>query len=70
MKQGILGANPGNPYGVTGIAYGALLTAYKVFGCNGPTNDISECISFISETRSKDPESYHGRANAVVEGRT
>ncbi|KZT61997.1 subtilisin-like protein [Calocera cornea HHB12733] len=30
---GIVGANPGNPYNISGVAYDATLAAYRVFGC-------------------------------------
>ncbi|EJD54860.1 subtilisin-like protein [Auricularia subglabra TFB-10046 SS5] len=38
---GIIGANPGNEFNITGVAHEASLYAYKVFGCSdGVTNDI------------------------------
>ncbi|KAB5590080.1 Minor extracellular protease vpr protein [Ceratobasidium theobromae] len=30
---GILGANPGGPYNISGVAYGASLNVYRIFGC-------------------------------------
>jgi hypothetical protein len=40
LIQGIIAAEPGNPYNISGVAYGATLAAYKVFGCNdGGTTD-------------------------------
>ncbi|KAF8800239.1 subtilisin-like protease [Phlegmacium glaucopus] len=36
---GIIGANPGNEFNISGVAYGASLTSYKVFGCTGGTSD-------------------------------
>ncbi|KAJ8509440.1 hypothetical protein ONZ45_g8388 [Pleurotus djamor] len=36
---GIIGANPGNPFGIQGVAYQASLASYRVFGCNGSTSD-------------------------------
>jgi subtilisin family serine protease len=36
---GIIGANPGNPFNIQGVAYGASLAAYRVFGCTGYTTD-------------------------------
>ena len=36
---GIIGANPGNMYNVTGVAYEASLRSYRVFGCNMLTDD-------------------------------
>ncbi|KAJ7255407.1 subtilisin-like protein [Mycena rebaudengoi] len=36
---GIVGANPGNEWNVTGVAPGATLYAYRIFGCLGNTDD-------------------------------
>ncbi|KAI0786658.1 pyrolysin [Abortiporus biennis] len=36
---GIIGANPGNEFNISGVAYGASLTSYRVFGCAGGTTD-------------------------------
>ncbi|KAL0952205.1 hypothetical protein HGRIS_008814 [Hohenbuehelia grisea] len=36
---GIIGANPGNKFGISGVAYKASLAAYRVFGCSGSTTD-------------------------------
>lgn len=36
---GIIGANPNNSYGIIGVANGASLAAYRVFGCTGSTSD-------------------------------
>ncbi|KAG5637467.1 hypothetical protein DXG03_004438, partial [Asterophora parasitica] len=36
---GIIGANPGNPFNISGVAYGASLSAYRVFGCTGSVTD-------------------------------
>ncbi|KAJ7255387.1 subtilisin-like protein [Mycena rebaudengoi] len=36
---GIVGANPGNEWNVTGVAPGATLHAYRIFGCRGNTDD-------------------------------
>ncbi|EJD37073.1 subtilisin-like protein [Auricularia subglabra TFB-10046 SS5] len=36
---GIIGANPGNEYNVSGVAYEASLYAYRVFGCDGYSTD-------------------------------
>ncbi|KAK7473104.1 hypothetical protein VKT23_001205 [Stygiomarasmius scandens] len=36
---GIIGANPGNEFNITGVAPGASLTVYRVFGCEGGTAD-------------------------------
>ncbi|KAF9050468.1 peptidase [Panaeolus papilionaceus] len=36
---GIIGANPGNPYGISGVAYEASIAGYKVFGCKGGVSD-------------------------------
>ncbi|KAI0319168.1 pyrolysin [Amylostereum chailletii] len=30
---GIIGANPGNPFNISGVAYKASLSSYRVFGC-------------------------------------
>ncbi|KAF7315658.1 Subtilisin-like protease [Mycena indigotica] len=36
---GIIGANPGNDFGFSGVAFNASLAAYRVFGCSGTTGD-------------------------------
>ncbi|KAG5633908.1 hypothetical protein DXG03_006527, partial [Asterophora parasitica] len=36
---GIIGANPGNAFNISGVAYGASLSAYRIFGCTGGTED-------------------------------
>ncbi|TFK67380.1 subtilisin-like protease [Pluteus cervinus] len=37
---GIIGADPtANPYNITGVAYGASLSSYRVFGCAGYVTD-------------------------------
>ncbi|KAH7317526.1 peptidase S8/S53 domain-containing protein [Rhizoctonia solani] len=38
---GIIGANPGNPWNISGVAYEAEINAYRVFSCSGsPSDDI------------------------------
>ncbi|KAG9126235.1 hypothetical protein FRC07_004315 [Ceratobasidium sp. 392] len=37
---GIIGANPNNPHNITGVAYEATINAYRIFGCQGSTNDV------------------------------
>ncbi|KAI0786595.1 subtilisin-like protease [Abortiporus biennis] len=36
---GIIGANPGNEFNISGVAYDASLASYRVFGCDGSTPD-------------------------------
>jgi subtilisin family serine protease len=36
---GIIGANPGNKFGISGVAFGAKLRMYRVFGCAGSVTD-------------------------------
>ncbi|CAE6414623.1 unnamed protein product [Rhizoctonia solani] len=36
---GIIGADPNNPYNISGVAYQAKINAYRVFGCTGGTTD-------------------------------
>ncbi|GJJ15901.1 hypothetical protein Clacol_010179 [Clathrus columnatus] len=36
---GIIGANPGNEFNITGIAYESTIFAYRVFGCDGAGGD-------------------------------
>jgi subtilisin family serine protease len=36
---GIVGADPGNEYNISGVAYGASLYSYRVFGCEGDVSD-------------------------------
>lgn len=40
--QGIIGANPGNQYNISGVAYNATLYAYRVLGCNGGTESTGQ----------------------------
>ena len=41
LTQGIIGANPGNEFNISGVAFGASLSAYRVYGCTGDTRDDS-----------------------------
>jgi subtilisin family serine protease len=36
---GIVAAQPGNIYNITGVAYKSTLYAYRVFGCTGSVQD-------------------------------
>ncbi|TCD66303.1 hypothetical protein EIP91_001549 [Steccherinum ochraceum] len=36
---GIIGANPDNPFNISGVAFHASLTSYRIFGCTGSTTD-------------------------------
>ncbi|KAJ7680663.1 subtilisin-like protease [Mycena polygramma] len=36
---GIIGANPGNEFNISGVAYDSTIYAYRIFGCNGSVND-------------------------------
>ncbi|KAJ7130843.1 subtilisin-like protease [Mycena crocata] len=36
---GIIGANPGNPFNISGVAYDSTIFAYRIFGCEGGVND-------------------------------
>jgi subtilisin family serine protease len=36
---GIIGANPNNPYGFSGVAYEASINAYRIFGCTSATSE-------------------------------
>ncbi|KAI0044850.1 subtilisin-like protease [Auriscalpium vulgare] len=36
---GIIGADPGNIYNISGVAYKSTLAAYRVFGCSGQVGD-------------------------------
>ncbi|CAK5265382.1 unnamed protein product [Mycena citricolor] len=36
---GIIGANPGNPFNISGVAYEASIYAYRIFGCTGVVQD-------------------------------
>ncbi|CAE6533518.1 unnamed protein product [Rhizoctonia solani] len=36
---GTIGANPNNPWNISGVAYEAEINAYRVFGCNGSVAD-------------------------------
>jgi len=36
---GIIGADPNNPFNISGVAFSASLSAYRVFGCEGSVTD-------------------------------
>ncbi|KAI0744031.1 subtilisin-like protease [Daedaleopsis nitida] len=36
---GIIGANPGNAFNISGVAFEASINAYRIFGCNGTVSD-------------------------------
>ncbi|KAJ7268650.1 peptidase S8/S53 domain-containing protein [Mycena haematopus] len=36
---GIVGANPGNEFNTSGVAYGATIFSYRIFGCTGDVQD-------------------------------
>ncbi|KAL4251463.1 Alkaline protease 1 [Abortiporus biennis] len=36
---GIIGANPGNEFNISGVAFGASITSYRIFGCTGSVPD-------------------------------
>ncbi|KAI0823378.1 subtilisin-like protease [Trametes gibbosa] len=36
---GIIGANPGNPFNISGVAFKASINAYRIFGCTGDVSD-------------------------------
>ncbi|CCO36026.1 Minor extracellular protease vpr [Rhizoctonia solani AG-1 IB] len=36
---GIIGANPNNPWNISGVAYESEINAYRVFGCTGGVSD-------------------------------
>ncbi|KAJ6559547.1 subtilisin-like protease [Mycena capillaripes] len=36
---GIIGANPGNPFNISGVAYDAKIHSYRIFGCTGGVGD-------------------------------
>ncbi|KAL0953072.1 hypothetical protein HGRIS_007272 [Hohenbuehelia grisea] len=44
---GIIGANPGNKFNISGVAYKASLAGYRVFGCDGSTSDAMIVESMI-----------------------
>jgi subtilisin family serine protease len=44
---GIIGANPNNPYGFSGVAYEASINAYRVFGCTGSASDAIIIAAFL-----------------------
>ncbi|KAK7032714.1 minor extracellular protease vpr [Favolaschia claudopus] len=39
LPYGIIGANPGNPFNISGVAYDSTIFSYRIFGCNGSVND-------------------------------
>jgi hypothetical protein len=45
LLQGIIGANPGNEFNISGVAFEASLTSYRIFGCTGTVPDDSECLT-------------------------
>ncbi|KAJ7844453.1 subtilisin-like protease [Mycena leptocephala] len=36
---GIIGANPGNPFNISGVAYDSTIFSYRIFGCEGGVSD-------------------------------
>ena len=42
--KGIIGANPGNQFDISGVAYDSSLSAYRVFGCTGSVTDDSKSL--------------------------
>lgn len=48
---GIIGANPGNEYNITGVAYEASLSSYRVFGCTGSVPDDGTCLLVSLDAR-------------------
>ncbi|KAJ7622720.1 subtilisin-like protease [Mycena polygramma] len=36
---GIIGANPGNPFNISGVAYDSTIHSYRIFGCTGGVSD-------------------------------
>ncbi|CDO69143.1 hypothetical protein BN946_scf185042.g45 [Trametes cinnabarina] len=36
---GIIGADPGNPFNISGVAFKASINAYRIFGCTGVVGD-------------------------------
>lgn len=43
---GIIGANPGNDFNISGVAYDASIASYRLFGCAGSVSDdiITEAL--------------------------
>ena len=41
-SQGIIGADPNNPFNISGVASQASINAYRVFGCTGSVTDDGE----------------------------
>lgn len=60
-KKGIIGANPGNEFNISGVAYEASLSAYRIFGCTGDTTDdsklwtgfLEECLTNVLQSSLK-----------------
>ncbi|KAA1472916.1 subtilisin-like protease [Dentipellis sp. KUC8613] len=49
---GIIGADPGNQFNISGVAFEASLTAYRIFGCTGSVTDdiiIDALLRGVSE---------------------
>ncbi|KAH8107723.1 subtilisin-like protease [Cristinia sonorae] len=49
---GIIGADPVNPFNISGVAFQASLTSYRIFGCGGSTTDdviIEALLRGVSE---------------------
>jgi len=45
---GIIAAQPGNVYNITGVAYQSSIYAYRALGCNGVVQDTSVSESICS----------------------
>ena len=44
VRQGIFGADPVNPFNISGVAFEASINAYRIFGCDGSVTDDSEAL--------------------------
>jgi len=52
---GIMGANPGNEFNISGVAYDASLSAYRVFGCVGfVTDDVIVAALLLGAKEGQD----------------
>ncbi|KAI0049853.1 subtilisin-like protease [Auriscalpium vulgare] len=52
---GILGADPDNPFNISGVAYEASIRAYRIFGCTGDvTDDIIVAALLLGRSDKQD----------------
>lgn len=54
--QGIIGADLPNDFNISGVAFDASLSAYRVFGCEGSATDDGVSFPYLSQLMISFPE--------------